>query len=117
MTIDTLLNVIIFATRMIGLLFSFLLTFNLIADARNTIQEERKNGLWATRMAILAIIGALFLENVLYGLSYLHGSFTTVGLNEWLVEVKPLLILTRILVTYGIIKLFLLFCCNKQKKG
>ena len=114
---DTILNVLLFVARVGALIFTAILTFNLLADWRNIVQADKKNGLWATRIAISFIIGALMIENFVYSLAYLHGGFTTDGLNMWLNSAKLVVIVARWLILYGVIRLFILFCCNGGSNG
>lgn len=114
--LDIFLNILLFIARIGALIFTTILTFNLLADWRNVVQAEQKNGLWATRIAIAFIVGALMVENFIYAISYLHGNFTTLGLNSFLQSAKVFVIIARWFILYGIFRLFILFCCKKEKK-
>ena len=109
MTYDTILNIFLFAARIITFLISTILLFNLISDIRNLAQEQKVNGVWETRMAMIALIGAIWLENAIYAVGYIHANFGTLQLNVWLTEAKLLLIIARSGVAYGVFRLFKLF--------
>lgn len=103
------LNIILFIIRMSTFIISTILLFNLIADARGVKQENRVNGLWATRIAMIAIIGALVIENGIYAVGYVHSGFESIVLNAWLTNARLFIITARGLVLFGVIKLFILF--------
>jgi hypothetical protein len=115
MTYDTILNTILFAARIITFGLASVLLFNLIADIRNLAQEQKVNGVWATRLTMIVLIGALWLENAIYSIGYIHGNFGTIGLNVWLSQAKLLLIMARLGVAYGVFAIYKLFCCKGKK--
>jgi hypothetical protein len=115
MTYDLFLNLLLFTARVGTLALTLVLSFNLIADWRTNVQKET-NGLRATRIALISIILALLIENTLYGIGYIHAGFNTAKLNAWITQAKPILIVARYLIFYGVLRLFLLFCCHRKDK-
>lgn len=109
---DTILNIILFSVRISTFILTLILTLNLWGDWRAKAQQE-SDGLEETRISMLIMMAALLLENLVYFLGYVHGSFTTSGLNRWLTQAKPLVIVARIGVLYAVIRLFILFYKRK----
>jgi hypothetical protein len=107
------LNFILFLIRMATLGIATILLFNLLSDWRKRSQEE-KNGLRAARLALIWIIGALALENLVYAIGYIHTGFESVKLNLWLTNARIIIIFSRGAVLYGVFKLYQLF---NHKKG
>jgi len=116
MTPDILANIILSITRILTLFLSAVILFNLSADWRNAFQEERRNGVWQTRITLVVLMLALVIENLVYTLGYLHGRFNTDGLNAWLAAAKPFVVVARILILVAVITIYRLFCCNHKKK-
>jgi hypothetical protein len=114
MIVSELLNITLFVIRAATFAFALILLLNLMADWRQRSQEE-KNGLRATRLAMIVIIGALVLENFLYSLAYLHAGFDSVKLNQWLTDARLLLFVARFAILYGVIRLYLLFNHREDK--
>jgi hypothetical protein len=112
---DLVQNIILFIIRITTFGFAVVLSFNLLSDWRNQYMKET-NGLRATRIAIMLLVLAFLIENGVYALAYPHGGFTTPGLNQWLSTVKPVVILSRLIVMFAFYKLFRLFCCNRKDK-
>lgn len=114
MTYDSVLNFFLFLSRVATLFLTLVLFANLWSDWRER-HTKNENGLGKTRVAIMILVLSLLAENTLYGIGYIHSGFDTAVLNQWLTLVKPLLILARWGVFYGVLKLFTLFCCGKKE--
>lgn len=108
MIYSNVLNVILFAIRAATFAFALILLFNLLSDWRKRSQEE-KNGLRATRLAMITIIFAIALENAIYSTGYIHAGFESKILNEWLTNARFFLMVARLGILYGVVKLYLLF--------
>jgi hypothetical protein len=114
MTYQLFTNILLFSARSITAVVSFILLFNLLADWRNVKQKNEENGLRTTRIALLILVGSVLLENIIYGLAYIHGGFQTIELQAWLGGTKPVLILVRFGVAYGVFRLYLLFADGRK---
>lgn len=112
---SVILNIILFIIRIGTFAISGILLFNLISDAREVSQENRVNGLWGTRIALISIVAAIFIENLIYAIGYVHSGFDSPTLNEWLTNARPIVIVARALVFYGVLKLFILFRKEHKK--
>lgn len=113
---SVILNIIIFVIRAATLIVSAILFGNLVSEAREVKQEDRVNGLWATRIALLTVVGSVVLENLVYTIGYLHSlDFQSISINQWLSDARPFVILARAGTFYGIFKLFALFRKEHKK--